>query len=103
MTPERRLVQLDPDFDDPAWFDDAPPPTAEDLEVHAFNEAVPVGTPVRYWPGAREGEGRQSATRTPAWSIPGAALVSVEGFPGGISLTHVEPRVLNQARKREDR
>lgn len=89
---------LDPDIDDPEWFRDAPLQTAEQLAAHAFNEAVPVGTRVRYWPGTREGEGRESITRTPAWSIPGAALVSVEGFPGGISLTHVDHTTAGMAR-----
>lgn len=57
-----------------------------------FNRLHPVGTPVRYWPGVRQGEGRISTTRTPAWTLgSGAALVSVEGYPGGIALTHIEP------------
>lgn len=56
-----------------------------------FNDRHPVGTPVRYWPGARLGEGRESKTRTPAWLVGGhTACVSVEGYPGGIALTHVD-------------
>lgn len=83
-------IRLDPDYDDPAWFDGIDRSTEEELLARDFNDAHPVGTRVRYWPGVREGRGRESVTRTPAWAIAGAALVSVEGFPGGISLTHVE-------------
>lgn len=65
---------------------------AELAHANEFNDLVPVGTPVRYWPGLRTGEGRASATRTPAWVLPsGTAVVSVEGYAGGIALTHVMP------------
>jgi hypothetical protein len=56
-----------------------------------FNAANPIGTPVRYWPGVRDGEGRESVTRSPAWALlSGQAIVCVEGYAGGIALTHVE-------------
>ena len=62
-------------------------------DVERFNERYPVSTPVRYWPGIREGEGRVSVTRTPAWLVGGhTPCVSVEGYPGGIALTHIEAR-----------
>lgn len=51
---------------------------------------VPVGTLVRYWPGARNGPGRVSHTRTPAWLIGGTPCVSVDGYAGAIALNHVE-------------
>ncbi len=58
----------------------------------AFNATHPVGTPVRYWPGVREGAGRDSRTRSRAWVIGGhSAVVSVDGHAGGIALTHVQP------------
>lgn len=72
--------------------------------VDRFNRDHPVGTPVTYWPGARritpwrpdarsrEIPGRESRTRTPAWLVCGKPCVSVEGYPGGIALTHVEVR-----------
>lgn len=74
--------------------------------VDGFNRDHPVGTPVAYWPGARyvtfpgrRGRGRVTAlpgrpsrTRTPAWLVCGRPCVSVEGYPGGIALTHVEVR-----------
>lgn len=60
--------------------------------VEQFNDLVPVGTPALFWPGAREGEGRKSATRSPAWLLGGhTPVVMVEGYPGGIALSHVCP------------
>lgn len=58
--------------------------------VETFNQAHPIGTPVRYWPGTRDGEGARSITRSPAWSISGHAVVSVEGYAGGIALSHID-------------
>lgn len=50
-----------------------------------------VGTPVRYWPGVREGEGILSKTRSPAWELGhGEAVVLIEGKSGGVALSHVE-------------
>lgn len=61
-------------------------------EVDQFNAAVPPGTPVLYWPGAREGEGRESVTRSAAWLMgEHTPVVKVEGYAGGIALTHVMP------------
>lgn len=59
-----------------------------------WNATHPVGTPVLAWPGVREDEPLATRTRTPAWTLGhGAAVVSVEGYAGGIALTHVEPRI----------
>jgi hypothetical protein len=61
------------------------------LTAEQWNERYPIGTPVRCWPGFREGEGMVTRTRTPAWTLGcGAAVVSVDGKSGGIALTHVE-------------
>lgn len=58
--------------------------------VEQFNEVVPIGSPVLYWPGAREGEGRKSVTRSEAWLLGShTPVVMVEGYPGGIALSHV--------------
>lgn len=55
-----------------------------------FNEVCPVGSPVFYWPGAREGEPTESVTRSEAWLLGGhTPVVMVEGYPGGIALSHV--------------
>lgn len=60
--------------------------------VERFNALCPVGTPVLYWPGVREGKGRESVTRSPAWLMGGhSPVVMVDGYPGGIALAHVEP------------
>lgn len=62
-------------------------------EAEEFNSRYPVGTNVVFWPGMRDGAGRHSRTRTPAWALSEDAVVSVEGYPGGIALTHVEVAV----------
>lgn len=50
-----------------------------------------IGTPVLYWPGLRVGEGRRSVTRSKAWVLDsGSAVVKVEGYAGGVALTHIE-------------
>ena len=58
--------------------------------VEQFNVHHPVGTPVLYWPGLREGDGRESVTRSEAWLMGGhTPVVMVEGYAGGIALSHV--------------
>ena len=54
-----------------------------------FNAAHPIGTPVLAFPGTREGRGMLTRTRTPAWTIGEHTVVSVEGYAGGIALTHI--------------
>lgn len=63
--------------------------TAEEIAA-VWNRHHPVGTPVTYWPGVREGAGRTSKTRSPAWVVCGNAVVSVDGYAGGIALTHMQ-------------
>lgn len=54
-------------------------------------EELPSGTLVRYWPGAREGAGTISRTRSEVWELGhGTPVVKVDGYSGGIALTHVE-------------
>lgn len=63
------------------------------MDADEFNAAYPIGTRVYYWPGARHPSipGRPSWTRTPAWCLGGHTdVVTVEGYPGGIALTHIE-------------
>jgi hypothetical protein len=58
--------------------------------VEQFNEVCPVGTPVLYWPGVFAGDGRKSKTCSPAWLLGGhTPVVMVEGYAGGIALSHV--------------
>jgi hypothetical protein len=62
-------------------------------DADRWNAAYPVGTPVVAWPGARTDEPLWTRTRTPAWRLGhGASVVSVDGYAGGICLTHVDPR-----------
>ncbi|BAL87339.1 hypothetical protein AMIS_21190 [Actinoplanes missouriensis 431] len=62
----------------------------ERIRVGHFNDAVPVGTPVRYWTGVRQGEGKVSRTRTPAELLSGhTAVVWVEGEGSCIALSHI--------------
>ncbi|MBT0772326.1 hypothetical protein KIH74_25500 [Kineosporia sp. J2-2] len=61
------------------------------MSAAQWNAENPVGTRVRYWPWTREGEGFESTTRSEAWTLPsGAPVVMVDGYPGGIYLTHLE-------------
>ncbi|GAA0853331.1 hypothetical protein ACFQVD_26705 [Streptosporangium amethystogenes subsp. fukuiense] len=61
------------------------------MTADEWNETCPVGTPVLAWPGAREVEPMVTRTRTPAWTLGcGDPVVSVEGWAGGIYLTHIE-------------
>jgi len=60
-------------------------------EARAWNAAHPVGTPVRYWTGAREGEGKRGETRGPAVVMSDHASVWVTGLVGSVALSHVEP------------
>lgn len=61
-------------------------------EVARFNVAAQVGAPVLFWPGAKEGEGREGVTRSRAWLLGDhTPVVMVEGYPGAIALTHVAP------------
>ncbi|MFC4114000.1 hypothetical protein [Nonomuraea zeae] len=65
---------------------------ARQAVVTEWNARVPVGTPVRYWTGARQGEGKPSRTRTAAIVLSGhTPVVWVEGEGSFIALTHVQP------------
>ena len=64
-----------------------PPSTHDEL----WNAVHPIGTPVRYWRGLRDGDGQVAVTRSKAWRLSsGEPVVMVEGCAGGIALTHVE-------------
>lgn len=59
-----------------------------------FNETCPIGSPVWYWPGVREGAPRASVTRSEARLLGGhTPVVMVEGYAGGIALSNVMGRV----------
>lgn len=64
----------------------------EQALVVEFNSRHLIGTPVRYWKGAREGDGKTSKTRTGAQMLSGhTAVVWVEGEGACIALSHIEP------------
>jgi hypothetical protein len=57
-----------------------------------WNERFPVGTPVKAYPRTRQDEPLMTRTRSEAWELGhGEAVVSVEGYRGGIILAHVKP------------
>nr|WP_221374336.1 hypothetical protein [Actinoplanes polyasparticus] len=65
---------------------------ADRKTVERFNRDNPIGTPVRYWPGVRSGEGRRSTTQTAAEVLSGhTPVVWLNNVSGCIALTHVEP------------
>jgi hypothetical protein len=56
-----------------------------------FNAMHAVGTAVRYYPIAGEGDFIETRTRSPAWTLGhGAPVVSIEGKAGGFSLDHIQ-------------
>ncbi|MEU0665705.1 hypothetical protein ABZ508_26465 [Streptomyces lavendulocolor] len=83
-------------------------------QADEFNRRFPIGTPVMAYPGIRPDDpiavayqqrvedGRtfgtsdpcerlETVTRTPAWILGhGEPVVSVEGYAGGICLTHID-------------
>lgn len=60
-------------------------------EASEFNREHPVGTPVLFWPGLREGKGKLARTRSAAKVFAGhTAAVLIEGHIGVVALSHVE-------------
>lgn len=53
---------------------------------------LPVGTPVTFWPGEIKGPGRKGRIRSEVWTVGGQPVVKVDGYPGGIALTHIKVR-----------
>jgi hypothetical protein len=71
-----------------------------ELTAEQWNERYPIGTPVIAYPGFRPehpaaktlGARRlETRTRSRAWTLGhGTPVVSVDGYPGGISLEHID-------------
>jgi len=60
-------------------------------ECDSFNNRCPVGHDVRYWSGAREGEGKVGKVKYPAQILGGhTAVVYIDAGVGAVALTHVE-------------
>lgn len=70
-------------------------PDAEEAPMHerdvqAWNAQHPVGTPVLAYPGTREGRALTTKTRSQAWLVGHSPVVLVDGYSGGIALTHID-------------
>lgn len=60
-------------------------------DADRWNARYPIGARVLAYPGTRRDKPLLTRTRTPAWRLGhGASVVSVDGYAGGIYLTHVE-------------
>lgn len=69
------------------------PQEEPDLELIAARARMPEKTMVTYWPGFRTDEGRKSVTRSEVWRLrSGQLVVMVDGYAGGIALTHITER-----------
>jgi len=70
-----------------------------EVEAATFNATYPLWTPVTFWPGLREGPGRDSITTTPAWVMGGhTVMVTVRDYSGGIILSHIEQKEASDGR-----
>jgi hypothetical protein len=61
---------------------------------------IPAGTPVLAFPATRDDRALVTRTRSEVWRAGSFDLVSVEGYAGGIALSHIEvlpTRVLSPA------
>lgn len=64
---------------------------AEGWAVNAqYHDPLIPGAPVLAWPGSREGSPLVTRTRSEVWTISGIRVVSVEGYAGGIALSHID-------------
>ncbi|MCF2531732.1 hypothetical protein [Yinghuangia soli] len=68
-------------------------PRGPGMTADQWNTHHPVGTPVHAWLGRRDEAPLVTRTRSDAWNLGhGEPVVSVDGYAGGIALTHIEPR-----------
>jgi hypothetical protein len=56
-----------------------------------WNRRFPIGTPVRYWIGSREGIGHISATRSEAEVLGGIAVVWIQSQGSCVAISCLEP------------
>jgi hypothetical protein len=60
------------------------------MNAEEFNQRIPIGTPVLYFPSSNSIEFITAATRTEAWELgSGQVVVSITGKSGGVSIAHV--------------
>lgn len=71
-----------------------------EMTADAWNDRYPPGTPVVAYPGVRPEDPTaaslctrlETRTRSAAWNLGhGEPVVAVEGYAGGIALTHIDP------------
>lgn len=68
------------------------------MSADDWNARYPVGTPVTAYPGFRPEIGGadvptlHTTTRSRAWNLGAEPVVMVDGYAGGISLNHIDPR-----------
>jgi hypothetical protein len=55
-----------------------------------FNRQYSVGTRVRFWPSAKQGEGLESRTKTEAMVVSNTAVVWIQSYAACINLDNVE-------------
>jgi hypothetical protein len=60
-------------------------------QVVRWNNQFPIGTPVRFWTGVREGVGKMGVTRSLAQVLCGTAVIWIQDVVGCIALSHVKP------------
>lgn len=61
------------------------------MNAEQWNARYPVGTRVAAFPITRMEPPLLTTTRTPAWELGhGTPVVSVDGYAGGIALTHID-------------
>ncbi len=57
-----------------------------------WNSRYPAGTRVTAYPITRDDAGIETTTRSEAWTLGGhTPVVLVDGYAGGIALSHVDP------------
>lgn len=62
------------------------------VNAEQWNSRYAVGAAVKAYPLTREDAPLITRTRRPAWELGhGEAVVSVDGYTGGIALTHIDP------------
>lgn len=91
MIRDRQTTAEDP-HDSPLHHTYATGRDLPSMTADEWNARYPIGTPIVAYPVTRDDEGLTTVTRSRAWTLGhGSPVVSVEGYGGGICLTHVDP------------
>lgn len=81
-----------PEYESPREPEQAEPePPTVVVFASEFNKRYPIGTKVKAWPLTLDDDPLLTITRGKAWELgDGTPVVSVEGYSGGIALTHIK-------------